>query len=154
VEVVGTPAEKAGGLKDARRFKRGLWNPDRSEFSMRVLTLAALGLIFLLAACASGGAGGGEDSSQDRYLLTAEDLAPYATYNLYDTVRRLRRFWLQGSGGRSPRLFVNGVEIGGGPSLQEYQSDMVAEIRFIRSADAMTQFGPDYAGGVIQVTLR
>jgi hypothetical protein len=44
--------------------------------------------------------------------------------------------------------------MGGGPSLQEYQTDMVAEIRFIQPTDAMTQYGPDYAGGVIQVTLR
>ncbi len=121
---------------------------------MRIVRFAIFGLVLFAAACASGGGGGGEGGSTDRYLITAQELAPYATYNLYDTVSRLRRFWIQGSGGRSPRLFVNGMEVGGAPSLQEYQSDMVAEIRFVQPTDAMTQFGPDYAGGVIQVTLR
>jgi hypothetical protein len=79
---------------------------------------------------------------------------PYATLNVYEAVRRLRRFWVQGSGGRSPRVFVNDVEMGGAPSLEDYRSDMVAEIKFIQPNLAMTQFGPDYAGGVIQVTLR
>jgi hypothetical protein len=120
---------------------------------MRFAPFAAFAVILLAAAC-GGGAGGGGGSAQDRYLLTAEDLAPYATQNLYEAVRRLRRFWVQGSGGRSPRVFVNGVEMGGAPSLQEYQSDMVAEVRFVQPTDAMTQYGPDYAGGVINVTLR
>ena len=120
---------------------------------MRIAPFAALGLILLAAACASGGGSGG-GSSSDRYLLTGEDLMPYATLNVYEAVRRLRRFWVQGSGGRSPRVFVNGVEMGGAPSLEEYRSDMVAEIKFVQPNLAMTQFGPDYAGGVIQVTLR
>ena len=118
---------------------------------MRVVRFALFALTALAVACAAGGGAGGGDP-EARYLLTAEDLAPYATQNAYDAVRRLRRFWIQGSGGRSPRLFVNGVEMGGAPSLQEYQSDMIREIRFIQPTVAMTQFGPDYAGGVIEVT--
>lgn len=121
---------------------------------MRCARLATLGLILVAAACASGGGGAGGGGSTDRYLLTSADLTPYATLNVYETVRRLRRFWLQGSGGRSPRVFVNNQEMGGAPSLEEYRTDQVAEIRFIQPTDAMTQFGPDYAGGVIQVTLR
>lgn len=123
---------------------------------MRYARFAALGLILVAAACASGGGGGagGGGGSEDRYLLTATELTPYATLNVYEAVRRLRRFWLQGSGGRSPRVFVNDREMGGAPSLEEYRADQVAEIRFIQPTNAMTQFGPDYAGGVIQVTLR
>ena len=120
---------------------------------MRFTRFAAFGLVLLVTACASGG-GGGSSSSSDRYLLTAEDLAPYGNLNVYEAVSRLRRFWLQGSGGRSPRVFINTQELGGAPSLEEYASTQVAEIRFIQSSQAMTQFGPDYAGGVIQVTLR
>lgn len=119
---------------------------------MRIVRLAALGLVLFGAACASGGGGGG--GSTDRYLVTADDLAPYATYNLYDAISRLRRFWIQGSGGRSPRVFVNGAEIGGAPSMEDYGADQAAEVRFIQPTQAMTQFGPDYAGGVIQITLR
>jgi hypothetical protein len=121
---------------------------------MRFPRFAAFGLILFAAACASGGGGGESGSSSDRYLLTATDLAPYATQNLYEAVSRLRRFWLQGSGGRSPRVFVNKQELGGAPSLEEYGAGDVAEVRFIVSNVAMTQYGPDYAGGVIQITLR
>lgn len=121
---------------------------------MRIARIAALGLAVLATGCASGGGAGGEGGSSDRYLITAEDLVPYHTQNLYVAVSRLRRFWIQGSGGRSPRVFVNGMEMGGAPSLEEYQSDMVTEVRFIQPTQAMTQYGPDYAGGVIQVTLR
>jgi hypothetical protein len=111
-------------------------------------------MILLAAACASGGGGEGSSSSSDRYLLTAEDLAPYATQNLYEAISRLRRFWIQGSGGRSPRVFINNQELGGAPSLQEYGATDAVEVRFIQSNIAMTQFGPDYVGGVIQVILR
>ena len=120
---------------------------------MRFARFAAFGLILLVTACASGG-GGGSSSSSNRYLLTADDLAPYATQNLYEAINRLRRFWLQGSGGRSPRVFINNQELGGAPSLEEYGAADALEVRFIQSSQAMTQFGPDYVGGVIQVILR
>jgi hypothetical protein len=122
---------------------------------MRKVRFATIGMVALAAACASGGGGGvAEVGPSDRSLLTAQDLALYPTDNLYDSVRRLRRFWLQGSGGGLPRVFVDGVEVGGGRDLREYSSGMVLEVRFIQPVDAMTQFGLDYAGGVIQVTLR
>ncbi len=121
---------------------------------MRTIRFAALGLVLFGAACASGG-GGGDGGGTDRYLITAEDLAVYPDdYNLYDAVSRLRRFWLQGSGGRHPRVFVDGQEMGGGPSLEDYWARSAAEVRFIRPDQAQTQYGPDYAGGVILVILR
>lgn len=123
---------------------------------MRHVRLVALGMTLLAAACASGGGGGGggDQGGQDRYRLTAADLVPYATQNLYQAVQRARRFWLQGSGGRSPRLFVNGTEMGGPSNMAEYMPSQVQEITFITATDAMTQYGPDYAGGVINVILR
>jgi hypothetical protein len=121
---------------------------------MRFARYAVFGLVLLAAACASGGGAGGGESSSSRYLLTAEDLAPHANLNLYEAVSRLRRFWIQGSGGRSPRVFINDRELGGAPSLEEYMTSQVAQIEFVQSSQAMTQYGPDYAGGVIKVTLR
>ena len=121
--------------------------------SVRFLMFFAIALV--AAACSGGaGGGGGDVSSTDRYALTMADLQPYATLNAYEAIQRLRRFWIQGSGGRSPRVFVNGAEMGGAPSLQEYQTTQIAGIVFLQPTEAMTQFGPDYAGGVIQVTLR
>jgi hypothetical protein len=130
--------------------------PRRSRHIMRHVRLVALGMTLLAAACASGGGGegGGDQGGQDRYRLTAADLAPYATQNLYQAVQRARRFWLQGSGGRAPRIFVNGTEMGGAANLSEYMPSQVQEITFITATDAMTQYGPDYAGGVINVILR
>lgn len=124
---------------------------------MRPVRLGAVLFIFVIAAfagaCAAGGGGEG-GTTTDRYVITATELAPYATLNAYEGVRRLRRFWLQGQGGRSPRVFINGNELGGAPSLEEYACDQIVEMRFIQPNQAMTDFGPDYAGGIIQVTLR
>jgi len=116
-------------------------------------------MTLLAAACASsgGGGGGGEEAegAQDRYLITAMDLQPYGgSITAHEAVRRLRRFWLQGSGGRSARVFINGNEMGGPNHLAEYSAADIVEMKFIQSNVAMTQFGPDYAGGVIQVTTR
>jgi hypothetical protein len=115
-------------------------------------------MTLLAAACASGGGGGGggggEEVSQDRNRLTFEDLVPYQTQNLYEAIRRARRFWFQGSGGRQPRVFVNDVDLGGPTSLQEYMPAQIAEITFTSPTEAMASMGPDYAGGVIRVTLR
>jgi hypothetical protein len=114
-------------------------------------------MTLLAAACASGGGGGGggsEAGGQDRYRLTAEDLTPYITQNLYQAISRARRFWLQGSGGRAPRVFINDQEMGGPGMLEEYMPAQVQEITFMTATDAMTRYGPDYAGGVINVVLR
>ncbi len=128
---------------------------------MRPVRLVALGMTLLAAACASGsggGGGGGEEEASgdtDRYLITAADLVPYGSaINAYEAIRRLRRFWLQGTGGKQPMVFVNGNEMGGANSLTEYNAAEVIEMRFVTSNAAMTQYGPNYAGGVINVTMR
>ena len=125
---------------------------------MRPVRLVALGLTLFAAACASGGGGGGgEEASggEDRSLITAADLAPFgAALSAHEAIRRLRRHWLLGAGGKQPRVFVNGNEMGGANSLTEYNAAEVVEMKFVAANVAMTQFGPDYAGGVIQVTTR
>ena len=123
---------------------------------MRPVHLVALGMTLLAAACASGGGGGGggEEGGQDLNRLTFEDLVPYQTQNLYEAIRRARRFWFQGSGGRLPRVFVNDVDLGGPTSLEEYMPIQIAEITFTSPTEAAAAMGPDYAGGLIRVTLR
>jgi hypothetical protein len=128
---------------------------------MRPVRLVALGMTLLAAACASGsggGGGGGEEEASgdtDRYLITAAELAPYGgSITAHEAVRRLRRFWLTGAGGKSPRLFVNDREQGGAPSLGEYNANQVVELRFVPGNEAMTRLGPEYAGGVIYLTIR
>lgn len=124
---------------------------------MRPVRIAVAGLILFIAACASGGAGGGAEGNgprSDRNVLTAAQLANYGTLNAYEVVQRLRRPWLQSRGGTTAKVFVNGNERGGTNTLQDYAVDMIAEIRFVEPTQAMSQFGPAYGGGVIEVTLR
>jgi hypothetical protein len=124
---------------------------------MRIARTAALFLSVFVAACASGGgAAGGETEavSSDRNVITAAELANYATLTGYEVVQRIRRPWLQNRGGTTVKVFVGGNERGGASTLREYQADMIAEMRFVEPNEAMRQFGPDYGAGIIQVTLR
>ena len=93
-------------------------------------------------------------AEQGRYLITAENLAPYDTLNAHEAIRRLRRFWLQGTGGKAPRVFVDGKDVGEPSVLEEYPANQLTELRFIPPTDAMVRFGPDYGGGVIELVLK
>jgi hypothetical protein len=94
-----------------------------------------------------------EVTGGSRYLLTTENLAPYASSDAHEAVNRLRRFWLKGVEGRPPRVFVNGVETGDPTSLRDYATDQVLEMRFLRSEIAVARYGADYGGGVIEVIM-
>jgi outer membrane receptor for ferrienterochelin and colicin len=51
-------------------------------------------------------------------------------------------------------VYVDGTEVGGVGELQRIQSDQVEQIRYLSGPDAQQQYGPRYAAGVVQVTLK
>jgi hypothetical protein len=113
-----------------------------------------ISLALLVAACSTTGTG---DSGprRNRNLITAEELAELDGVNsVYDAVRRLRANWLSGRGANRPRVFVDGVDLGGTGVLQNYRIDTVRELRFVAPADATLRFGTGFGGGVIEVTTR
>ncbi|MEQ1855359.1 MAG: hypothetical protein ABL963_02760 [Longimicrobiales bacterium] len=138
-----------------------------------------IGLIVVLAACASGARGGsGEGGSAD--LITREQIDQAALDSALDVIRRLRPRWLQPT--RSPTgsgivplvghpgmpqdgdaFIVNavyatvirdGLRLGEISSLASISPQTVASIRFLSAADASTRYGSGYDGGVIEVVSR
>ncbi len=121
---------------------------------MRRLSFSMIALALLVAACSTSGTG---DSGprRNRNLITAEELAELdAIYSVHDAVRRLRATWLSGRGSNRPRVFIDGVDLGGIEVLQNYRIDTVREIRFVPPSDATLRFGTGFGGGVIEVTTR
>ena len=116
--------------------------------------LVAIGLALVLTSCAGGPSGGTETAGRDRYVLTAEELAADPTINALEAIRRLRRFWLLERGGVTAQVFMNGNDMGSASILTQWRADMVLEMRFIDGDAARAEFGPDYAAGVIEVTVR
>jgi hypothetical protein len=51
-------------------------------------------------------------------------------------------------------VFVDGTDMGGVEELQQLQSNMVEEIRYLSGTDSQTKYGPRFASGVIEVTLK
>ena len=121
---------------------------------MRRLSFVLVLLALAVAACST--AGTGESSTRrNRNVLTAEELAALdGTADAYDAVRRLRGTWLTGRGNTPPRVFVDGVNLGGPDVLRNYRIDSVREIRFIPSSDATLRFGTGFGGGAIEVYTR
>ncbi len=101
----------------------------------------------------SPGEPSGDGNRRDGYRISADELAPFETMDAHEVVRRLRRFWLQGIGGKTPRVFKNGEDAGEASILLEYQVKQITELRFVPGKDATEMYGPDYAGGVIEVII-
>jgi outer membrane receptor for ferrienterochelin and colicin len=121
---------------------------------MKRAPFAFLALVLLVAACSTAGTGE-SGPRRNRNLITAEELAELDGVNsVYDAVRRLRATWLSGRGANRPRIFVDGVDLGGLEVLERYRIDSVREVRFVPPADATLRYGTGFGGGVIEIITR
>jgi hypothetical protein len=144
---------------------------------MRTARIAKLGLVLLLAGCASGGgapAAGGSNSSRPRPrpdLITADEIATKGEglQNALDIVQRLRPQMLRPraasastsdggiSGGAmyaSIAVYVDEVMLGNTSNLSSVPALQIKEIRYISASDATTRWGTGYPNGVIQVITK
>ena len=122
---------------------------------MRPVCLAVVGLTLLAAACASGGGSGESGPRSNRNLITGEELTQVAEVDTaFDAIQRLRPNWLRGRGGSSPKVFIDGVQMGNAGVLRNYRVDVIRECRYIPPADASLRFGTGFGGGVIEVLTR
>lgn len=55
---------------------------------------------------------------------------------------------------RTMAVFVDGTDMGGIEELQQIQSNLVEEIRYLTGPDAGAKYGPRFSAGVIEVKLR
>lgn len=136
----------------------------------RALCSGVMAITFLtLAACAS--TGGPANSSGDRNIITADDVAsvPQAT-NAYDVINRLRPFWLTQNGPRSLSngggnqvadvgsvgtvVFIDGVKAGDLEQLKSINASAITQIRFLDASEATAIHGTGFMYGAIEVTTR
>ena len=128
----------------------------------QVLVIPALALAF---ACSSTGAGSSADArpapSQDRNLLTQDDLQRTSASNLFDAIRILRPQWLRQSptiirqGGEGSLLvYLDGVQFGDPSSLRQISLLVVQEARYLSASEAQARYGTQDLHGVIAVTTR
>jgi len=117
-----------------------------------------LGLAVLAGACAHPNAGSGGN----RLLITEEEIQTSNAATAYDVIARLRGEFLRQRGPTSLVLqsraravvFLKDQEYGPIETLRDVRSSDLAEIRFFPGPDAVTRFGSQYAGGVIQIVPR
>ena len=125
--------------------------PSRQEATLTFL--AVFGLATLAAACASG-TGGEGGPRRDPNLLSADEMADYASLNCLEVVRRLRPRWLQTRSG-DPVAVRDGTQLG---LAEDYLSQIpvgdVESIRFLNARDATMRYGTGVPGGVILVTTK
>ena len=122
---------------------------------MRSIRLVVIALALLVGACASGSGSGERGPRRDPNLITAEDLSQLGqSGTALDAVRRLRTAWLTGRGGRSPAVFVDGLEMGNTRVLENYRLSVIREIRYISAPDATMRWGTGYGSGVIEIITR
>lgn len=113
-----------------------------------------------LAACASGG-GGQASRAGGGDLLTAEEMAEWASQDLFDVVRRLRPRWLQSrapataQGRQSLAIILDGVRQDGGPEvLRSFRAGEIGSVQYMNARDATTRYGTDMTGGALIVLTK
>ena len=122
--------------------------------SMRVVyTVAAVAV----TACASPGTGGGVH--RDFNVLTQDEITATHETNLYEAIVKVRPLFLK-SRGRSTinaqpndyaTVFLDGQRYGDLNSLRTIVASSVYEARHLSATDAVTRYGMQYGGGVIDV---
>jgi len=121
---------------------------------MRRVGFSLVFLALLSVACSTAGTGE-SGSRRNRNVISAEELAELVgNYSAYEAVQRLRANWLSGRGTSRPRVFVDGIDLGGTEVLRNYRLETIREIRFVQPSDATVRFGTGFGGGVIEVLTK
>jgi hypothetical protein len=122
--------------------------------------LAVPAALLLLSACASSGAKA-SSPTQDRNIITADEIARSSEHNALTLIRTVRPGMLHQRGNTSLSnldpgivVFMNGQRYGDVASLEGIETTTIEEIRFLTEGQAQSRFGPGYPQGVILVTTR
>ena len=128
---------------------------------MHLKHIATFALAITLAGCASasgGAAGAGTTATASPNRITADEIAKADVATAYDAVYQLHRPWFRDmSAGASGAVFVyvDNREISEGVSaLRQIPAHEVANIDYLKSADAVLRFGKRASGGAIIVTRK
>ena len=136
---------------------------------MSIRRFAALVLALVVSACASSGGTSATNDSEiataslggNSRLITRAQFEEYPGEAAVDVVRRFNSRWLRGTRGSGfsgrpnyAKVVVDGIPRGDLEELTLIRTESVERMRFISAAEATTQYGTGYAGGVIEVTTR
>jgi outer membrane cobalamin receptor len=113
-----------------------------------------------LAACHPSASGGGGESL--RNVITQEQIDSSTAANVYDLIVRTNPGFLRDRGRTSVKtnqheravVFLNGQEYGIVETLRNMPINRLSEIRFFTGTEAVSRFGSQYGGGVIQLISR
>lgn len=126
----------------------------------RVLAFASFSLIALLSACQPSV--GVTRPRTGFNVITREQIDSSHATNVYDVIAKLHAEYLHDRGAISVLtnqhdravVFLNDQEYGILETMRNIPPANVAEIRFFSGTDAVTRFGSQYGGGVIQLISR
>ena len=118
--------------------------------------------LLVIAACSQPSQHHIAPQPASRAFVSADDLAQFpAGWNALEALRQLRPEFLNpvtGGYGASqvltPTVVIDGVHRGGVEMLRTLRLGEVVSMRYYRSIDATTRFGPGHSGAVIDVRLR
>ncbi len=97
-----------------------------------------------------------------RAFVSAEDLSRFpGGWSAFEALSRLRPEFLKPVPGGyangqvlTPTVILDGIHRGGIEMLRTLRLGEVVSVRYYRSLDATTRFGPQHSGAVIEVRLR
>ena len=126
--------------------------------SKRLLRLAAVFSVGVLAGCAGATTQSGSRGASSMTLTQAE-LAKTNSNNLYDAIKKLRPEWLTSRGPTSVTdatpstvdVYMNGSELGGIDYLREVSTLDVSAVRYWDPGQASARFGMGHPSGVIEL---
>lgn len=110
------------------------------------------------AACASAH----RPAETDRSVISLEQIRSANVETAYELVSKFRPDFLRSRGPntillkqtKEPRVYLDDVDFGTITSLRSIQASNIAGMRFIEGRDAMTKYGSDHVGGVIEIYTR
>ncbi|MFL5385535.1 MAG: hypothetical protein ACJ8GN_23700 [Longimicrobiaceae bacterium] len=94
---------------------------------------------------------------RDPNLIAAAEIDGTTASDALNVVQRLRPQWLRAraaSRAGSVIVYLNGGRLGSVMELRTMKAESIAEMRFIRSEEAVPRFGMDHRAGAILVTMR
>ena len=127
----------------------------------RPLTMIVVAVALGASACHHQGAGKGPVRSA-RNVITKEEIDSTSASSVYDLIARLHADYLKDRGKISIKtnvreravVFVNDQEYGIPETMRNLQPGRFMEIRYYSGTEAVSKFGSQYGGGVIQLISR
>ncbi|MGH7471984.1 MAG: hypothetical protein ACRENP_28870 [Longimicrobiales bacterium] len=124
----------------------------------RYLRFACIALTLTLLACAAQARRAG--TSDNRTVLSSEEMLKAGFPDVFTTVQSLRPQWLQRRGRTSFRnseevkVYLDGSLMGGPDHLKQITTRSISSVRYLDGLEASQRWGFDHGMGAIMVITR